>query len=239
MMTTSRWPTFRVMLTAHLAFALLVALVIAVGTAAVTAGLAVWGHVDRSIWHYGVTQILRWFVLALGVDAITTYLRLQIAHGRTRGDFLRQLWPYLVALATSFALLVAVGYLVEGGVYSLADTPHALPTPTMFGTTGNIPGIIGAFALMFLLWVIAGVLLAAAFTRNFLLGLLTVPVGLLIVVPSELLAGTTWVPLLQNLPEAWQLSTTTSVLLGLVAIAVGVTAIWGIVRDMPMRPRVT
>jgi hypothetical protein len=235
---TSRWPTLRVLLTAHLKFAVLAALAIAVVTAAVTSALAIWGHVDRSIWRYGVTQVMRWFVFGLGFDVITTYLRLQIAHGRTRGDFLRQLWPYLVTAAVSFSLLVAVGYLVESGVYGLSDTPHELPVPTMFGTTGSIPGIVGAFTLMFMLWAIAGVLLATAFTRNFLLGLLTVPLGLLVVAPSEVPAGNTWVPLLQNLPETWQFSTVTSIAFGLAAIVVGCTAIWGIVRDMPMRPKV-
>lgn len=234
----TRWPMLRVLLTAHLTFALLAWVAIAVLAAVVTAGAAVWGTVDRSLWHYPATMAARWFALGLGVDAITTYLRLHVAHGRTRRDFLRQLWPHLLVLSAFLALLVAIGYLVEGGVYALLDWPHQLPHPALFGTTDNLPGVIGAFTLMFVLWAIVGVLLAAAFTRNVLLGLITVPIGLLIITPSELVAGTTAVPLIQDVMEALHLPTAASIGFGLAGIVVGGAAIWGIVRDMPVRPRV-
>lgn len=234
----TRWPMLRIMLTAHLSFALMVWVAIAVLTAMVTTGTALWGHVDRSIWHYPATLAARWFAFGLGIDAINTYLRLHVAHGRTRRDFLRQLWPYLLGLAAFLALLVALGYLVERGVYALAGWPHQLPSPALFGTPGNLPGIIGAFTLMFVLWGIAGVLLAAAFARNFLLGLITVPIGFLIIMPSEFVAGTTAVPLIQDVMAAWRLPTATSIALGLAGIAVGGLVVWRIVRDIPVRPRV-
>jgi hypothetical protein len=228
----------RVLLTAHLWFALLVWVGIVVLMAAVTTGTAIWGHVDRSIWHYPATFAARWFAFALGVDAITTYLRLHVAHGRTRRDFLRQLWPYLLVLAAFLALLVTIGYQLERGVYALAGWPHRLQSPALFSTTDNIPGLIGAFTLTFVLWAIAGVLLAAAFTRNVLLGLIAVPVGLLVITPSEFVAGTTAVPLIQDVMEALRLPTATSIGFGLVGIVVGGAAVWGIVRDMPVRPKV-
>jgi hypothetical protein len=225
---TTRLPTLRVLLTAHLTLAVRAWVVIAVLTAVVTAGTAIWGTVDRSMWHYPATMAARWFALALGTDAITTYLRPHVAHGRTRRDFLRQLRPHLLVLGLFLALLVAIGYLVEGGVYALMDWPHQLPSPALFG----------AFPLMFVLWAIAGVLLAAAFTRNLLLGLLTVPIAFLVITPGEFVAGATAVPLMQDIMAALRLPTTTSIGLGLVGIIVGGAAIWGIVRDMPVRARV-
>jgi hypothetical protein len=235
---TSRWPMLRVLLTAHLSFALIVWVGIVALMAVVTTGTAIWGHVDRSIWHYPATFAARWFAFGLGVDAITTYLRLHVAHGRTRRDFLRQLWPYLLVLAAFLALLVTIGYQIERGVYALADWPHRLQSPTLFSTTDNIPGLIGAFTLTFVLWAIAGVLLAAAFTRNLLLGLLTVPIGFLIITPSELVAGTTALPLIQDVMAVLRLPTVTSIAFGLAGIAVGCVATWGIVRDIPVRPKV-
>lgn len=235
---TRRWPMLRAMLTAHLSFAFMLWLALAVLTALITAGIAIWGQVDRSVWHYGATQFLRWLFFGLGVDAITTYLRLNIAHGRTRGDFLRQVWPYLVTLAASLALLVTLGYQVERGVYALADWPQELTNPTMFGTTGNIAGIFGAFTFMFVLWALVGVLVAAAFNRNVLLGLLTVPLAFAIVSPGEFVAGTDGVPFLENVTEALNLPFAASIGFGLVGMVVGGIAVWGIVRDMPLRPRV-
>jgi hypothetical protein len=235
---STRWPMLRVLLTAHLSFALIAWSALVVLTAVVTAGATIWTQIDRSFWHYPATFAARWFAFGLGVDAVTTYLRLHVAHGRTRRDFLRQLWPHLLVLSAFLALLVAIGYLVEGGVYALMDWPRQLPSPALFGTADNLPGVIGAFMLMFVLWAVAGVLLAAAFTRNFVLGLITVPFGLLIITPSELVAGTTAVPLIQDVMQAMGLPTAMSIGLGLVGIVVGGAAIWGIVRDMPVRPRV-
>jgi hypothetical protein len=229
----------RVLLTAHLWYALLGWLALAGLTAMVTAGTAAWGHVDRSFWHYPATLAARWFAFGLGIDAINTYLRLHVAHGRTRRDFLRQLWPHLLVLATTLALLVAIGYLIERGVYALAGWPHRLPSPGLVGTIGNLPGAIGAFTLMFVLWAIAGVLLTAAFIRNVLLGLITVPIGFLIITPSELVAGNTAVPLIQDVMQVLHLPAAASIAFGLAGIAVGCAVVWRIVRDMPVRPRVT
>jgi hypothetical protein len=236
---STRWPMLRVLLSAHLSFALIAWVALAALTAVITTGAAIWGTIDRSIWHYPATMAARWLAFGLGLDVVNTYLRLHVAHGRTRRDFLRQLWPHLLALAAFLALLVAIGYLVERGVYALADWPHELPSPALFGTPANLPGLIGAFTLMFVLWAIAGVMLAAAFNRNTLLGLMTVPLGFLLIVPSEIVAGTTAVPLIEDLMAALRLPTATSVAFGLAAIAVGSAAVWAIVRDIPVRPKVT
>lgn len=234
-----RLPMLRVMLTAHVSFVLIVWLALAVLSALVTLGTTIWGHVDTSTWHYIATQVPRWFVLGIGYDAINTYLRLNVAHGRTRRDFLRQLWPYFVIISAFFALLVAIGYVVERGAYTLADLSHRLQSPTLFGSPGNVPGVVGAFTLMFLLWMVAGALFAAGFGRHILLGLLTVPIGLLLIVPSEFLVGSIGVPLFRDLIASLGMPGITGVGVSLAGVAVGCVALWGIVRDMPVRPQVT
>jgi hypothetical protein len=228
----------RVLLTSHLWFAALIWVAILAVSALVTTGIAIWGHVDRSVWHYPAAQLTRWFAIALGIDAINTYLRLHLAHGRTRRDFLRQLWPYLACLAVGLALLVVLGFLLERGVYALAGWPHHTVFPTSFGSTGNVLGMVGAFTLMLLLWTVAGALFATAFTRNFLLGLLTIPFVLVIVSPSDHLVGTFGVPVIQEVVSALDLPPLTGIVTSLVWVVAGCAAVWGIARDMPLRPRV-
>lgn len=239
MTTRTRWPMLGVLLTAHLSFAVILWLLLMVVSAAITLGIATWGHIDQSIWHHVATQVPRWFALGLGVDAITTYLRLHLAHGHTRRDFLRQLWPYFVALAAVLALMVAIGYLVERGAYAMADWPHRLPYPAMFHATTDFLGILGTFTLTLLMWAVIGALFGAAFTRDFLLGLATIPIGLLIILPTETLVGTTGIPLIREVTSNLRLPELTSVGLALVGVVAGCAILWGIVRDIPLRARVT
>lgn len=235
----NRWPMTRIMLTAHVWFALISLLVLMVVGALVTVGISIWGNVDQSVWHYVATQVFRWIAVGLGFDAISTYLRMHLAHGRTRRDFLRQLWVYFVGLAAAFGVLLTIGYLVERGVYALVGWPHKLQPAALFDSSGDVLGIFGGLALMMLLWTIAGAMVHAAFTRNVLLGVAAIPVGLALISPTELLVGANGVPIFRDMVASWGLSTIATAGIAVAFIAVGCAATWGIVRDMPMRPRVT
>lgn len=235
---TARLPLLRVLLTSHVTFLFVLWLPTMVVSAAILAGVGLWGTVDQSIWHYVATQVPRWVVVGLGVDAVTTYLRMNIAHGRTRRDFLRQLWPYFAALAVALAAMVTTAYQIERGVFAIFGWHHRLPFATLFGDTGNVPGLVGVFTLMFLLWSVAGVMIAAGFTRNMLLGFATIPLGLLIVAPSEVLVGLNGVPLFDTLTEPLRFPLLTAVAVCLGGAALGCAVIWGIVRDIPVRAKV-
>lgn len=235
---TARWPLLRVLLTAHVSFAIVLWLPLMAVSAAILAGVGLWGTVDRSIWHYVATQVPRWIALGLGVDAVTTYLRMNLAHGRTRRDYLRQLWPYLAGLAVALSVMVTIGYQIERGAFAMFGWDHRTAFPTLFGDTGNILGLFGAFTLMFLLWSVAGAMIAAGFTRNVLLGIVTIPVGLLIVAPSEVLVGLNGVPLFERLTDLLRFPLVTAVLVSLGGAVLGCAAIWGTVRDIPVRAKV-
>lgn len=235
---TAHWPLLRVLLTSHVSFLFLLWLPAMVVSAAILAGVALWGTVDQSIWHHIATQVPRWVVLGLGTDAITTYLRLNLAHGRTRRDFLRQLWPYVAGMAVALALMITIAYQIERGAFEVLGWEHRTAFPTLFGDTGNILGLFGVFALMLLLWSIAGVMIAAGFTRNILLGVVTIPVGLLIVAPSEVLVGLNGIPLFEQLTEPLRFPLLTALGVSLGGAVLGGLVTWGIVRDIPVRPKV-
>lgn len=235
---TARWPVLRVMLSAHVGLSIILWVPAMALSALILTGIGIWGTVDRSIWHYLASQGPRWFALSLGVDAITTYLRLNLAHGRTRREFLRQLWPYFVGLAVALAVLVTITYQIERGAFELLGWEHSMADPAQFGDTANIPGILGVYTLMFLLWTAGGAMIAAGFTRNVILGAATIPIGLLIVAPTELVAGINGVALFNRLTGQLDapMLTTIAVSLGGAALACAVT--WAIVRDMPVREKV-
>lgn len=235
----NRWPMLRIMLTAHVWFALISWMVLMVVAALVAVGIAIWGNLDQSVWHYVATQVTRWIAVGLGFDAISTYLRMHIALGRTRRDFLRQSWVYVVGLATAFGVLLTIGYLVERGVYVLAGWPHKLQPAMLFDSSGDVLGIFVGLTLMMLLWTIAGAMVHAAFTRNVLLGILTIPVGLLLISPTELLVGANWVPIFRDTVASWDLPVIANAGIAVACVAMGCAATWGIVRDIPMRPKVT
>lgn len=236
---TGRWQLLRVLLTAHVSYALILAVPVALLAALIVGGIAIWGDVDRSVWHYLATQAPRWLALGLGVDAVTTYLRVNLAHGRTRRDFLRQLGPYFAGLAIGLAAIVTTGYQVERALYAVFGWDQRLEFPTTFGDTGNVPGMLGAYSLSLLLWVIAGTMIAAAFTRNVLIGALTVLLGLVLVAPTEALVGLNGTPLFEKLTEHLAFPVATTVAVCLVGAALQYAATWGIVRDIPLRVKVT
>jgi hypothetical protein len=235
---TARWPLLRVLLTSHVSFLFVLWIPAMLVSAAILGGVALWGEVNQSIWHHIATQVPRWVVLGLGVDAITTYLRLNLAHGHTRRDFLRQLWPYLVGMALALAVMITLAYQIERGVFDLIGWDHRTAFPTLFGDTGNIPSMFGAFALMLLLWSLAGAMIAAAFTRTVLLGIVTIPVGLLIVAPSEVLVGLNGVPLFEQLTEPLRFPLLTALGVSVGGAVLGGLVTWGIVRDIPVPAKV-
>jgi hypothetical protein len=234
----TRWPMLRILLTAHLTFALLMWLGLLAVSALITTGVATFGDVNGSIWHQVAAQGPRWIAFGLGINAITTYLRLHVAHGRTRKDFLRQLWPYTLGLAAVFALLVALSYLVERGVYAVAGWSNELPLPAIFDTTGEFFGVLGSFTLVLLLWTVVGVAMGAAFSRKILLGLLTVPFGLAMAAPSDLVLGVEGIPVARDLLKYLDLPLLAVAGLCAVGVLAAAAVAWGFVRDMPLRPRV-
>jgi hypothetical protein len=234
---TKRWATLRILLAAHWLVVLFAFLVLFVGTMAVTFVTSAWWDVDRSIWHYVASQWTQWVVIGLGTDVISTYLRLHIAHGRTRRDFLRQLWPYFVGVAGLYGVFVAIGYLVERGVYGIMGWRQSFLDTGVFDTAGDFFGLAGAFAVTFLLWLLGGTLLAAAFNRNVLLGLLLVPFGLLLASLGELLVGRSVIPLF-HVAQLLRVDGLSKVAIGVALLAAGCVLLWGIVRDIPVRVKV-
>lgn len=233
-----RWPLLRVLLTAHLTFTAMLWVLFVVVVLVIAGAIGIFGTVDDSVMHQAATQVPRWLLFGLGVDVVSTYLRMHLAHGRTRRDFLGQAVAYTVLMSGFAAALITLAYLVERVLYAITGWPQALSRADgLFSAADQYPAIFGTYWLVLLMWTVAGVVIGLGFFRSTALGLFTIPVGLAIVLPSLVAVRNTGLPIFGD--ELVDLELATGVVLGgsavLFVVAVGI--VWAIVRDVPMKTK--
>jgi hypothetical protein len=191
----------------------------------VTFVVSAFRDVEISAWNVVATQIARWFLFWAGVYVIHNVLPIAVAHGRTRREFLLATSGFTVVLSLVLALLAWLGFLVEGGIYSLMDWragEHGSPL---------------AYFLMFLVWCAVGAFVAAAYNRFGPYGLLSFPAGLVLaVVAGVKVPGSGELPYLPDIPVAlgagWHA-------VSLLAFVIALAGTWVVARTMPIRPRTT
>ncbi|OLF19008.1 hypothetical protein [Actinophytocola xanthii] len=234
---TRRWPVLRVTATSHLPFIALLWVPFVVVTLAVAGFIAMGGTVSHSAIHVAATQLPRWLMFGLGLDMVSNTLRMHLAHGRTRREFVGQGLVHAVLMSGFAAVLIALAYLVERGVYAMFGWPQALNREAMFATADDYPVILGTYWLLFLTWTIAGLVIGLGFFHSNGLGLLTIPIGLAIALPTVLFTGNSGFPVIGD--ELVDLDLSEGLLLalngGLLVLAVGI--IWAIARHVPMKAK--
>jgi hypothetical protein len=208
--------------------------------AAVTAVIAILGTLDQSIWEQA-TQVVRWYGLFVGVALVWEFMPLYLAHGRTR----RQFGGHAAITATLFApflsALIVIGYLIEAGLYRLAGLPQSLIRPHLFTAPTQVPMVFAEHTLAGLTWIAVGAFAAAAFYRWRGGGVLSVPVGVALVALAESALGSGL-----RLPLIWDhiemdLSPLPAAAVGITlgAYLVGLILTWGLIRDVPLRNKVS
>jgi hypothetical protein len=191
----------------------------------VTFAVSAFRDVESSAWNVVTTQIARWFLFWAGIYVIHNLLPIAVAHGRTRREFLVAASGFSVVLAFAMAVIEWLGFVVEGGIYSLMDwraDEHGTPW---------------AYFLMFLVWFVVGMFVSAAFDRFGAGGIFSVPIGLaLVVVTTVRIPGSGNLPFIRNIPvlfgAGWHL-------VSALAFVIALAGTWAIARDMPIRLRTT
>lgn len=214
---------FRHLTVSLVAFCVIVAAAVFAFVLVVTFVVSAFRGVEISGWNVVTSQVARWFLFGVGVYVIHNLLPIAVAHGRTRREFLLASFGFSVVLAFVMALLGWLGFVVEGGIYSLMDwqaDEHGSPV---------------AYFLMFLVWCAVGMFCAAAFDRFSLGGIFSVPVGLVLVVVTTVgIPGSGNLPFIRDIPV---LLGSGRHLVSVVAFLVALAGTWAIARDMPIRPR--
>lgn len=204
--------------------------------ALITAGVAVFRGISSSAWDIAM-QLPRWYTLFVGVALIKEFLPTYLAHGQTRREFAAQATLCMAAFTPVFSLLTTLGFLLERGVYELAGWPQIVTKDRLFTAADQYPLIFAQFAMEFGVWMVAGALMAAGIYRSEGGGLVTIPLGIALIIPVELvLNGRVRLPFLSNLLDIRvvpSLGTASGVSAGLVLL--GLLLTWGFVRDMPLR----
>jgi hypothetical protein len=234
---TRRWPLLRVALVSHLPFIALLWVPFTVLTLAVPVFIEMGGTVSQSAMHYAATQLPRWLMFGLALDMVSNTLRMHLAHGRTRREFVRQGLVDCVIMSGFAAVLITLGYLAERGFYAMFGWPQNLNREALFATADDYPAILGTFWLLFLMWTMAGLVIGLGFFHSSGAGLLTIPIGLVIALPTVILTGNSGFPVIGD--DLVDLGLSEGVLLALngslLVVAVGI--VWALARHVPMKSK--
>lgn len=206
---------------------------------AITVAIATFGTLTQSVWEQAM-QVPRWFVLSVGVSLVTKFMPMYLAHGQTRRVFGLHAAVSALLLSGFYALLMVAGYLLEWLLYGLAGWPQALELPHLFTEPTQVPLVFVECLTEFLAWTGAGILIASAYYRWRIGGLLlSIPLGVGLIVLTAGAVGAEFGLPLGNLKLGVDLSSTPGVAIGtgLVAFVLGLALSWAIIRDVPLRNR--
>ncbi|WP_436758853.1 hypothetical protein [Streptosporangium sp. V21-05] len=206
----------------------------------ITVGVAMFGTLRISTWE-AATQIPRWLVLFIGVSLMREFLPLYIAHGQTRRQFGAQAAVTVVLYAPAFSALITLGYLLEALLYNLLDRPQTLMSTHLFSSPTQVPLIFTEHLVQGLAWMVAGALMGAAFYRWQAGGLLSLPFGVALVVLGEsAIGGNLRLPFFSSeLGFDLTPGVTTALVAGLGCLLLGLAMTWPLIRDVPLRNRVS
>jgi hypothetical protein len=151
------------------------------------------GTLDESVWDYAA-QSPKYFNASVGVMLTPAFLTLLVAHGVTRRALAIAGTALLVLNAAGMAVLWAVIYLLERGLFSWQGWPQELNNPHLFTETTQSGLVFTEFFLLVLSHEVAGWLIGTTFFRyRFWGGLAFLPLTLLPAVGTELLLLSGWV----------------------------------------------
>ncbi|MEU8385279.1 hypothetical protein [Streptosporangium sp. NPDC048865] len=206
----------------------------------VTLGVALFGTLRISGWEVA-TQIPRWLALFVGVSLMREFLPLCIAHGQTRRQFGAQAAVTVVLYAPGFSALITLGYLLEALLYTLLDRPQTLTGAHLFSSPTQVPLVFTEHFVQGLAWIVAGAFMGAAFYRWQAGGMLSLPFGVALVVLGEsAIGGNLRLPFLRSaLDFGLAPGVLTALGAALGCLLLGLAMTWPIIRDVPLRNRVS
>ena len=157
--------------------------IIGAATAVTTAVVAIFHEVRFSFWLLIAGQGIRYFLLVIGILLITGHLKLFVAGGITRRDFLRGAGVFGALTATAYAAVVPVGHGVERLIWTAFGTPpDSYPGFTVVSALREFATMLPAGLAGF----ITGAFIAAGFYRyHWIKGMLLIVPGLLPLASAE------------------------------------------------------
>lgn len=190
-------------------------------------------EIEISGWDQA-TQIARWYVLFIGVHVGGSVLPLHVTHGQTRRDFMRQATIFVAVFAAGVSVLVTASFVLEAGLYRLADWPQAVESGQLYGSAMELHLVFVQSWLLTALWGAGGALIAAAWYRDAALG------GFAIVLAgvSGISMSSDWGPfgaIYEHLFGEDSIGGGVGVAIHLALIALVLGLMWQVVREIPIK----
>jgi hypothetical protein len=233
-----RWAIARLLFATHLPFLTLCWAGFAAAVLALTFALALRVDLDRSVWDPAVS-VARWFALGYGVYLVHRLLPVYVAHGRTRREFAASVAVFLVAASAMVAALLAIGLALERVLYRAMDWPHQVDAERLYDAAGPYPLVFASYWALMLTWAAMGLLLGAGFYRSNGTELVAIALALAMVVVTGYAIGFDGLPLVGSVVDLARLPLAGTLALCLAGLLPGVAVTWALVRDIPIRSRVT
>lgn len=230
----NRWPLLRVLLSAHLTFLVMLWAMFTLLILVITTILVLVDADTDNIMHMVAAQAPRWLLFGLGLDAVSTYLRIHLAHGRTRREFTGQALANAGILSGVAALLLTAGYALEYGMRALYD---------QFGWHSRVDGLdpstlpqaFGTYWLSLLMWTVAGLVIGLGFFRSPAHGIFSIPLGIVIVLPSIIANRDGGLPFLGDWVVDLDLGAGEMMAASGVLLVASALLLWRTVRRVPMK----
>jgi hypothetical protein len=189
------------------------------------------GGVDFSLWELITGHAAKYWLLVLGLTMVATNLKIFVANGVTRRDFLLGAGAFGLVAAVVFAALVPIGRAVESLLRNaLGVAANGYPGYSAGEAVRDFghyaPGAIG--------WLLTGTLVAAGFYRfPWWAGLLLIiPFAVPLAIPETLL-GLYAAP---GIAERQVVPFAAGLALSLLAGVAGAVVLRRMTRDVPIRP---
>jgi hypothetical protein len=233
-----RWAVARLLFGTHLPFLVLCWAVFAAAVLIVTFGIDLRTTITRSVWDPAV-MVVRWFALGYGVYFVYRMLPVYVAHGRTRREFLRAMAVFVPVAAALVASLLTLGLALEGVLYRVMGWPHRVGPERLFDAPDQLPLILGTYWAMLVIWGTIGLLLGAGFYRAGGNELVVLALALVMVVVTGYGIGFSGLPFVGAVVDVADLPLAGTAALCLAGLLPGAAVTWALVRDIPIRNRVT
>ena len=150
-------------------------------------------QVEGSVWET-LDQGPKWFLFSMAILVVAGFFPAHVANGMTRRSFTAALAVTMAVTSAAYAVVVAIGYLVERAIFVPRGWPVTVRAEHLFTRTDQV-GLIATESLVVLLvYAASGMAVGAAYYRaGGWWGTLTLPLTVGPVFLAELAVGSGWI----------------------------------------------
>lgn len=199
--------------------------------------VSIFTDIHISAWSI-VGSIAPWYVAVMSGWIVYIQLPYFVANGRTRKAGFREWLNTGIAMAPVGAILMAIGFALELGIYNLAGFSTDVDESYGVNGAGDLGQVAYQFLLSFVVWFALGGFVGAFLYRNSDWGWLGIPIAISIasVTGSWNHTGGGFFAITRRIiPGINYESVWLDLGLSGVAIAVGVWLAWILIHDLPLR----